>query len=271
MNHALFINTRPTHRNICFHHLSCACVELPLLRIDDVALSNDEQAIMRDLITQNPYQALIITSVESAKRAICFLRHLGISTACQLPNAKAPSVIAVGEASAKVLKDFGFVVVLPTTANNEGMLKLPQIQNLQASDKVLIWRGVGGRRLLEDDLANRQIQIDVIEWYERTKPHDLADNYHAITPQIDKFIMHNQPVIMLISSQMAFENWQSLRSTHAHRIHYLTLGDRLFDIVRTAYPKARTHLIDALSAQHVQDVIDDIIRSTNGVPNTCST
>ena len=50
------------------------------------------------------------------------------------------------------------------------MMQLPELATLKAGNRVLIWRGQGGRQLLNDDLMKRGIQVDNIAWYERQCP-----------------------------------------------------------------------------------------------------
>lgn len=264
MVNALFINTRPTHRSDALNHLDVPVANLPLLAINDLSPTTSEQAAMHGFCQNNPYKALIVTSVESAKRATNYLKNQGFDAAQDLPNLTTCPIIAVGLTTANILQEFGFSVILPTTANNEGMLKLAAIRQLNAGDKVMIWRGMGGRRLLHDDLIGRGVQIDAIEWYERTAPHDLINNHHTIAPLIDDAMERRTPVFMLIASQMAFEHWQSLNNPHAPHLHYLTLGERLFDIVKTEHPAAQVHLIDNLDADHVGTIITRLSQDLKG-------
>lgn len=233
----ILINTRPTHRGDVIRAMSGVQVlDCPLLQIVDCPLDEQVDLWLDDWL-MGRYAVLIVTSVESARRAIRHLTHRQIR-----PNATTP-IVAVGTATAQVLRQHGLPVILPTTANNEGMLALPVIGRLAADERVLIWRGVGGRRLLHDDLVARGVQIDAIEWYERTLPADLPAQFHKIQSQLPKCSLP----FVIISSQMAFENWLSL--SHRHNYHYLPLGGRLARIVRQHLPDAAVTMIDDLSAK----------------------
>lgn len=260
MVNALFINTRPTHRSDALNHLDVPVANLPLLAINDLSPTTSEQAAMHGFCQNNPYKALIVTSVESAKRATNYLKNQGFDAAQDLPNLTTCPIIAVGLTTANILQEFGFSVILPTTANNEGMLKLAAIRQLNAGDKVMIWRGMGGRRLLHDDLTARGIAIDAITWYQRVAPPNLKNTYHAISPLIHQAIHTCTPVFILITSQTAFIHWQNLRSPHAHRLHYLTLGERLFNIVKNTYPTTPIHLLNNLNPIHIQEQLSIICR-----------
>ena len=133
----------------------------------------------------------------------------------------APSqLIAVGEATAQVLRQAqlstaSYQVLQPTIANNEGMLAMPEIEQLQVGDKLLIWRGLGGRRLLVDTLQARGVHIDSIAWYERTLPDDALSNYqHWVQASYSQLPAETatkalKPIV-IISSGSAFEHWQSV-------------------------------------------------------------
>lgn len=239
----ILINTRPIHRGDAIRQMTgVMVVDLPLLEIRSLSISECEQAMMVQFC-QGAYDALVITSVESARRALDYLRSHQVNVPT-LPNTP---IIAVGTATAQVMQAYGFDVILPQTANNEGMLTLPQIKSLTAHDRVLIWRGVGGRRLLHDTLVAKGVHIDAIEWYERTTPSDLYDNFSAILPTLPTTPNHAH---VIISSEMAYQAWASL--PHAEtRYHYLALGERLARIIRTHEPSAAISMIDDLSVQAI--------------------
>jgi len=134
----------------------------------------------------------------------------------------APSqIIAVGQATATVLNQAkieptSYQVLQPEVANNEGMLAMPEIESLQSGDKLLIWRGLGGRRLLVDTLQARGVHIDSIEWYERTMPIDARAQYQQYQQD---FFAHNKEKnarsnqlkpIVVVSSGVAFEHWKHI-------------------------------------------------------------
>ena len=239
----ILINTRPTHRGDAIRQMTgVTVVDLPLLEIRSLSISECEQTMMMQFC-QGVYDALVITSVESARRALDYLRTHQVDVPT-LPNTP---IIAVGTATAQVMQAYGFDVILPQTANNEGMLATPQIASLTTHDRVLIWRGIGGRRLLHDTLTAKGVHIDAIEWYERATPPDLLDNFSAILPTLSAPPSHTH---VIISSEMAYQAWASL--PHAEtRYHYLALGERLAHIIRTHEPTATISMIDDLSVQAI--------------------
>lgn len=238
----IFINTRPQHRADMLNQLTqFEVLSLPLLSIHDVPLDNTAKVQLQQW-QNGDYDALVVTSVESAKRA---LKYLGNS-----PYPSTP-IVAVGEATAQCLQQAGLSVQLPETANNEGMLQLPIIQSLTAGCKLLIWRGIGGRRLLHDTLSAAKVHIDAIPWYERRCPADLSENFLTILPTIKKA----GDAFVLISSQAAFENWQTLAHPDSVHYHYLALGDRLHHLLTTT--NKNVSQIDTLTPKAISYAILD--------------
>lgn len=87
---------------------------------------------------------------------------------------KLPDMLAlacVGRGSARELKRFG--VKTPLVPNgrydSEALLALPVLHNVEHK-KVVIFRGKGGRELLDNTLRERGAHVEYAECYRRTKP-----------------------------------------------------------------------------------------------------
>lgn len=82
-------------------------------------------------------------------------------------------IAAVGSATAKQLQSMGMAnVVLPQNQfDSEGLLALPQFQQLAGKDIVII-KGVGGRTLLNETLTTRGANVYSIDVYRRDLPSD---------------------------------------------------------------------------------------------------
>ena len=245
----IVINTRPTERAAPLtHHLQAAgftVVEIPMLALQSRPTTDDDMALMLAWLT-GQYKALVVISPTAATVGLDVWRALVCneyddrsSTGEELKRLEfeqpktrqadiifepliAPSqIIAVGQATATVLNQAkieptSYQVLQPEVANNEGMLAMPEIESLQSGDKLLIWRGLGGRRLLVDTLQARGVHIDSIAWYERTMPIDARSQYQQY--QRD-FFAHNKEKnaqsnqskpIVVVSSGVAFEHWKHI-------------------------------------------------------------
>lgn len=235
------INTRPVERAAALtDHLQAAgltAVEIPMLTLQSRPTTEQDMTLMRQWLAGD-YKALVIVSPTAAASGLAVWQALEQERQAQnndndndndderkdieIKALQAPSyLIAVGEATASVLNNAkievsNYQVLQPHIANNEGMLAMPEIERLQAGDKLLVWRGLGGRRLLVDTLLARGVHIDSIAWYERIMPVDAMAQYEQ---WLQGFLARNgmqdtsasQPKpIVVVSSGTAFEHWESI-------------------------------------------------------------
>ena len=274
----IVINTRPVERAAPLtEHLQAAgmsVIDMPMLTLEARPTTEQDMGLMRQWFAGD-YQALVIVSPTAAASGLSVWQAL--EQECQAQKSsenasqqketgftglEAPShLIAVGEATAAVLNDAklaasSYQVLQPLIANNEGMLAMPEIDSLQAGDKLLVWRGLGGRRLLVDTLQARGVHIDSIAWYERKMPADAMTQYEQWQTQFlaqqSKQQATAQPKpIVIVSSGTAFEHWEAIVKTVAAKVveskssmdkpahpalqltdfAYVVLGERLANMV----------------------------------------
>ena len=233
------INTRPVERAAPLtRHLQAAgltVVDIPMLALEACASSDTDMRLMRQWLA-GEYQVLVIVSPTAAASGLAIWQLLEREREPNSATDKeaegtegssrllaAPShLIAVGEATAAVLNEAklpfaSYQVLQPAIANNEGMLAMPEIDSLQAGDKLLVWRGLGGRRLLVDTLQARGVHIDSIAWYERKMPINAMAQYQQwlqgfnsqnVTAGIT--VSQQAKPIVIVSSGTAFEHWESI-------------------------------------------------------------
>ena len=293
------INTRPVERAAPLtRHLQQAgltVVDMPMLTLETRATTDNDMLLMRQWLA-GEYQALVIVSPTAAASGLAIWQALENERQALDANAKntygsvniltAPShIIAVGEATAAVLNDVklpaaSYQVRQPTIANNEGMLAMPEIEGLQAGDKLLVWRGLGGRRLLVDTLQARGVHIDSIAWYERKMPMDAMAQYQQWLQgfnsqnEIDVITVSQlEKPIVIVSSGTAFEHWQSIVEAtqvsnlgaenqvpsvnNAHKLSdfaYVVLGERLANMV--AEQQLSYWRVEDLAPQTILNAID---------------
>lgn len=263
------INTRPVERAAPLtNHLQAAgltVVDMPMLALQSRSLTDNDMTMMRQWLA-GEYKALVIVSPTAAASGLAawqVLEHkakgdTGNQASIAAPNTlKTPSpLIAVGDATAAVLNrakldTANYQVCQPKIANNEGMLAMPEIESLQARDKLLIWRGLGGRRLLVDTLQARGVHIDSIAWYERTMPIEASAQYQCWLQDFLEYEFLNHKAqqniasskqskpIVIVSSGTAFEHWTTVVNESAANsvipntaltlsdFAYVVLGERL--------------------------------------------
>lgn len=234
----IVINTRPVERAAPLtQYLQAAgltVIEMPMLTLRPRPTTDLDIALMHQWLAGG-YKALVIVSPTAAASGLavwqsleneykdCEYKTTDIYAQSLLEGLSLPSpLVAVGEATAAEFSQVrinttNYQILQPKTANNEGMLAMPEIDSLQAGDKLLIWRGLGGRRLLVDTLQARGVHIDSIAWYERAMPIEALAHYqqwqqafltHSIASDI---ALPKQPKpIVVISSAAAFEHWSSI-------------------------------------------------------------
>jgi len=263
------INTRPIERAAPLtNHLQAAgfsVVDIPILTLEMRPTTEQDMALMRQWFAGD-YQALVIVSPTAAASGLAVWQALEHERQAQLVEGanstqqdasfkglKAPShLIAVGEATAAVLNDAkldaaNYQVLQPLIANNEGMLAMPEIDSLQAGDRLLVWRGLGGRRLLVNTLQARGVHIDSIAWYERKMPNDAMAQYKEWQSQYLSQQSEQPKPIVIVSSGTAFEHWQAIvtevaaQKANAEKSNraplqlndfaYVVLGERLANMV----------------------------------------
>ena len=280
------INTRPVERAAALtDHLQAAgltVVEIPMLTLQSRPTTEQDMTLMRQWLAGD-YKALVIVSPTAAASGLAVWQALEDERQAQnhdddddndgdndgerkdiaINALQAPSyLIAVGEATASVLNNAkieasNYQVLQPHIANNEGMLAMPEIERLQAGDKLLVWRGLGGRRLLVDTLLARGVHIDSIAWYERIMPVEAMAQYEqwlqgvlARNGMQDTSASQPKPIVV-VSSGTAFEHWESIVQAVAEKalkqhtarenpailpyklsdFSYVVLGERLANMV----------------------------------------
>ena len=133
---------------------------LPLLDIEPLPITPDQQALLRDL---GRYCAVIVVSKPAARLALQQLDRQW----SEMPW------FSVGAATAQVLADQGYTVHYPHTGDDsEALLELPALREAIArpAARVLSLRGEGGRELLAERLRERGASVDYLELYRRFLP-----------------------------------------------------------------------------------------------------
>lgn len=99
-------------------------------------------------------------------------------------------IYALGPGTARALKQRGLVkVIQPDGQDTEALLALPSLHAVN-NQRIVIFRGVGGRELLADTLRTRGALVEYAECYRRVRPESdsgpiiqrwSAGDIHAVT------------------------------------------------------------------------------------------
>lgn len=192
--------------------------------IDIVALDDDRQAVASGLrqrfLDIDQYRAVIAISANAASTGLNWLDRYWPQPPVGI------DWYAVGPSTADVMRAEGLDVLMPSERfDSEGVLALPGLQADEiAGEKILIWRGVGGRETLASVLRERGAEVDYAELYERRQIDWSATDW-ANT-------LADDPVLLLSSSQ-ALDIVEQQVPNLAQRITTLVLpSERIADIVR---------------------------------------
>lgn len=120
---------------------------------------------------------------------------------------------AVGEGTAKQLRARGYEVVTPEQQwESEGLLAMPLFKNLTGTSIAII-QGVGGRGLLNAELAKRGAKVTTIAAYERVLPTIEIQPYLAMLTEnkIDAVICASFTSVLYLKILLGHTVWNSLK------------------------------------------------------------
>jgi uroporphyrinogen-III synthase len=145
----------------------------PLLEIKAV---RDDQALREQLSHLKQTDLAIFISPNAVRYGMAAIRASG-----ELPASL--KIATVGQGSAKALHGLGIDhVIVPTGRfDSEGLLALPELQNV-AGMRVMIFRGDGGRELLGDMLKVRGATVEYVTCYLRSKSDLDVDALRTAAP-----------------------------------------------------------------------------------------
>lgn len=159
--HPTFLLTRPAGQGenlrAQLEALGAQCLLFPTLVIEP-QLAPSLTAIMADI---HQMHHIIFTSANAVYPVMPFWPS----------NMPQIQLFAIGPGTAKALADFQLTAQMPLNNqfNSEGLLALPQLQNV-AQQKVIIFTGQDGRNLLATTLKQRQAIVQELAVYRRACP-----------------------------------------------------------------------------------------------------
>ena len=179
--------TRPNHQAGALVQAIAAAGGVPLLHpLLHIHPTTDPAGLAASLAHLHDYAWLIFVSANAVE--------FGVSAVQQSGQRIQQPVIAVGAATARALRAQGVSQVLQPAEDfdSEGVLALPELQKI-AGQRVLIFRGNGGRELLGETLSARGASVTYAECYQRSLPEHLDvdwANVDAITVTSSEALRH---------------------------------------------------------------------------------
>lgn len=139
-------------------------IPLPLLEIIPEDLENPSTpGLQSKLFDLDLYQHIIVVSRNAARIAIDLLDQLWP----QLPIGV--EWHAIGKGTAEELTRYDIRATTNEGLDSEALLTLPAFAQ-PSGQRILIFKGVGGRTLLEETLAERGAKVETINIYQRQMP-----------------------------------------------------------------------------------------------------
>ncbi|WJG09576.1 uroporphyrinogen-III synthase [Aliiglaciecola sp. LCG003] len=130
-------------------------------------------------------------------------------------------VIAVGKSTAAELAKGGIQAHVPDSQNTEGLLAMPQLQDLAAKSVFLI-KGQGGRALLLDTLLQRGADVNCFDLYERSQcnPYTETRSWHK----------HEITSIVATSGEIMQAAWNSFNHDWLKSLPWIVVSQRLGEL-----------------------------------------
>lgn len=224
-----FINTRPQDRadrlTQAMQGAGYQVEHLPLLELIAVPLSEELQQLYQQL---DQVQVIVVVSPTAVDIGMKYLVKSGLNLH-QLAHIR---WIAVGQATAKALAQFGIQSDVPEVESSEGMLDLPLLKQQSDLQKIAFWRGLGGRQFMMQQLQQQGVKIANFVLYHRQCPQQSVFEFPRLLEKMEL----DQPVAVLISSEASWKNWLQLCAQNPckQKWVYLVLGERLTAILNQA-------------------------------------
>lgn len=188
--------TRPARQaeKLCqmIEEAGATAVRFPVIEIELIEADDKIRPLIEQLDT---FQLAIFVSVNAVRGAARVIQHA-------LPDDL--QLAAVGGATAKaVASHWQRKVITPTRhSSSEGLLALPRLQDVRG-DKIIIFRGQGGRELLADELTKRGAKVCYAEVYRRTVPDTTLS------------VVESGPIdLVIVTSNEGLQNLYDIAGAH---------------------------------------------------------
>jgi uroporphyrinogen-III synthase len=217
--------TRPIDRSAELQSALCeagATVVLqPLLAIAELLESSPAALASRQRIMNlTDYQHLIFISVNAVEHGLDLVDQFWPQWPLGL------QVHAIGAATAAALKQRDIAVASGNglAMNSESLLQNAALQNLQGQ-KVLIFRGLGGREYLAEQLLAQGARVDYAECYQRLKPE-------IDSGQFKQLLLQQKINTICVNSGETLAHLHELLIGSADQFHLLLPSERVVALAR---------------------------------------
>jgi uroporphyrinogen-III synthase len=169
----------------------------PLMAIQPVAADSPAARATRScMLDLDLYQQVIAISANAARQGLAWLDEFWPQPPLGL------NWYGVGPASVEPLREFGLDAQCPASRyDSEGLLALAALQQI-AEQRILIWRGVGGRETLASELRARGARVDYAELYERQPVPYSSDDWDTALAACPWLLLSSGQALDIIEGQV---------------------------------------------------------------------
>ncbi|QIL90496.1 uroporphyrinogen-III synthase [Microbulbifer sp. SH-1] len=205
--------TRPAHQSDGFRDLLRArgarVDAIPLLEIAPITGGDEAQAIRNLVMDFDQFEHAIFVSQNAVQYAFDWLDDFWP----QLPQG--PRYYAIGAATARAIRARGAepesdpLEADASPMDSEALLDLPALRNPQGQ-RVVIFRGQGGRTLMGDTLKARGARLEYCELYQRLLPADATEQLRAYAHLPDAIAVHSGETLDNFAAALSASGRQAL-------------------------------------------------------------
>lgn len=148
---------------------------LPVMAIVPVTDAAQQQTVKSRILSLADYNKVVFVSRNAVQHAMEWVDRYWPQPPIGI------QYFAVGSATADVAREWGLPIEAAGEAmNSEAMLELAGLQDVN-QQKILIFRGLGGRNFFSEQLRERGAQVDFCELYQRTLPAEAETYLHQVS------------------------------------------------------------------------------------------
>lgn len=179
-------------------------IAVPMLELAPVSAREQVEALKARVLDFDHYQKVVFVSRNAVAHAMGWLDRYWP----QLPVGI--EYFGVGSTTAEALRELNLPIRAPGGAmNSEALLLDPALQTQQVTgQRVLIFRGVGGRPYLAQELEQRGARVDFAELYERLHPKGATEQLGAAFA--DPEVLRQKQIVALHSGESLHNYRKSL-------------------------------------------------------------
>ncbi|SEA22247.1 uroporphyrinogen-III synthase [Microbulbifer marinus] len=190
--------TRPAHQCDSWCQLLQAAGAradiVPMLAIEPIDSGAQLQTIKNQILDFDQFDHAIFVSQNAVRIGCDWLEDYWP----QLPQG--PRYYAIGAATARALRERGIECASDgDSMDSEALLALPPLQQV-AGQRIVIFRGSGGRTLIGDTLRERGGRVEYCELYRRALPADAVDSLAGYGAQPDAITVHSGETLANLAS-----------------------------------------------------------------------